>query len=49
MPGLFEVKSVIVREISDSMAAQALRIDSGPVVDMKNAKLQHENYVKFFR
>jgi len=50
MPSVFEVKSVLVRGVSNSMAAEALRADvSAPEVNMENAKAQHEKYVNIFK
>ena len=50
MPSILEVKSVVVRGVSNSMAAEALRADvNAPTVNMEIAKQQHKNYVKFFK
>ncbi|XP_076815031.1 N(G),N(G)-dimethylarginine dimethylaminohydrolase 1-like [Clavelina lepadiformis] len=45
----FKYTSVIVRDVSDSLGEEALRMDDGPVVDMEKVRLQHKEYVRTVR
>ena len=46
----FHVTAVLVRDVSNAMAARALRCDqNAPAVNMQKALEQHECYIKVFR
>ena len=44
-----QIKSVIVRGVSDAFAAEAQRFDDTNVVSLENARAQHDKYADFFR